>query len=215
MIDGIIRILANEINPCVRVCAIDSTALRSSRNDREAKVGMSVVLGKYKGYKLHMIASVTDKIIVPIAYEVTSANEHDSKVLELLYEAKIFEPTYIVADAAYDTKEWFLKARELGMKLVAGVNMRRSKRVEDFRDNERYENAVFLSSPIGKSIYKKRVRIEQLFSRLKGMYHLENSRLYGYKRYAHHVRWVILSYLIDVCLEKDDPTYSFRYPWNK
>ncbi|NFO99279.1 hypothetical protein FDC62_14215, partial [Clostridium botulinum] len=37
----------------------------------------------------------------------------------------------------------------------------------------------------------------QLFSILKGLYNLENPRLYGQKRYERHVKWVLLSYLID------------------
>ena len=43
------------INPQTRICAIDGTALRSSKYDSEAKCGKGTRLGKYKGYKLHCI----------------------------------------------------------------------------------------------------------------------------------------------------------------
>ena len=63
--------------------------MRSSRGDKEAEVGVCVSLGFYNGYKLHVLATVEDEVI-PIVWWLTRANIHDSKVVELLYEAKIF-----------------------------------------------------------------------------------------------------------------------------
>src|SRR3712207_7915221 len=40
----------------------------------------------------------------------------------------------------------------------------------------RSKNALFIQSPIGKNLYKNRLKIEQLFSILKGLYNLENPR---------------------------------------
>ena len=56
--------------------------------------------------------------------------------------------------------------------------MRKAKSIKSFT-TERYENALFIQSPIGKRLYKNRLKIEQLFSILKGLYNLENPRLYG------------------------------------
>lgn len=71
---------------------------------------------------------------------------------------------FLMTDTAYDTKERFLKTQELGIRLVAEMNMRRNRRVENFRDNERYENAVFLSSRL-KNLQK--VNIIHLITRLR------------------------------------------------
>ena len=63
--------------------------MRSLRGDKEAGTGVCISLGFYNGYKLHVIATVEDEVI-PIAWWLTRANVHDSRVVELLYEAKIF-----------------------------------------------------------------------------------------------------------------------------
>lgn len=94
------------INPETRLCAIDGTALRSSKYYSEAKYGKGTRLGYYKGYKLHCIATVTD-IIIPLVFDLTTANVYDNQVLDLLYEAKTYNPFLILADAAYDDKKWF------------------------------------------------------------------------------------------------------------
>ena len=103
---GIYAMFVELINPETRLCAIDGTALRSSKYDSEAKYGKGTRLGYYKGYKLHCIATVTD-IIIPLVFDLTTANVYDNQVLDLLYEAKTYNPFLILADAAYDDKKWF------------------------------------------------------------------------------------------------------------
>ncbi len=85
---GIYAMFVELIDPETRLCAIDETALRSSKYDSEAKSGKGTRLGYYKGYKLHCIATVTD-IIIPLVFDLTIANVYDNQVFELLYEAKI------------------------------------------------------------------------------------------------------------------------------
>ncbi|WP_278281539.1 hypothetical protein [Clostridium saccharobutylicum] len=67
---------------------MDGTALRSSKYDSEAKSGKGTRLGYYKGYKLHCIAAVS-AIIIPLFFDLTTANVYDNQVSDLLYEAKI------------------------------------------------------------------------------------------------------------------------------
>lgn len=86
--------------------------------------------------------------------------------------------------------------------------MRKAKSIESFTD-KRYENALFLQSPIGLKLYKNRLKIEQLFSVLKGLYNLENLRFYGPARYERHIKWVLLSYLVDE-FNKQDLCSSFQ-----
>ena len=194
------------------MCAIDGTALRSSKYDSEAKSGKGTRLGYFKGYKLHCIATVSDTII-PLVFDLTTANVYDNQLSDLLYEAKIYNPFLILADAAYDSVEWFEIASDLKFNLLTDINMRKAKSIESFAV-KRYENALFMQSPIGLKLYKNRLKIEQLFSVLKGLYNLENPRLYGQARYERHIKWVLLAYLVDEFNKKQQGIKSRKYPWN-
>ena len=209
---GIYAMFVELIDPETRLCAIDGTALRSSKYDSEAKSGKGTRLGYFKGYKFHCIATVTD-IIIPLVFDLTTANVYDNQVSNLLYEAKIYNPFLILADAAYDSSEWFEIASDLEFNLLTDINMHKAKSIESFAD-KRYENALFMQSPIGLKLYKNRLKIEQLFSVLKGLYNLENPRLYGQARYERHIKWVLLAYLIDEFNKKQEGINSRKYPWN-
>ncbi|UBK25609.1 transposase [Clostridium perfringens] len=209
---GVYAMLVELISPETRLCAIDGTALRSSKYDSEAKSGKGTRLGYFIGYKLHCIAAVTD-IIIPLVFNVTTPNVYDNQVSDLLYEAKIYNPFLILADAAYDSVKWLEIASDLKFNLLTDINMRKAKRLESFTD-KRYENALFIQSPIGLKLYKNRLKIEQLFSTLKGLYNLENPRLYGQARYERHIKWVLLAYLVDEFNKKQQGIKSRKYPWN-
>lgn len=209
---GVYAMLVELISPETRLCAIDGTALRSSKYDSEAKSGKGTRLGYFIGYKLHCIAAVTD-IIIPLVFNVTTPNVYDNQVSDLLYEAKIYNPFLILADAAYDSVKWLEIASDLKFNLLTDINMRKAKSLESFTD-KRYENALFIQSPIGLKLYKNRLKIEQLFSTLKGLYNLENPRLYGQARYERHIKWVLLAYLVDDFNKKQQGIKSRKYPWN-
>ena len=209
---GVYAMLVELISPETRLCAIDGTALRSSKYDSEAKSGKGTRLGYFIGYKLHCIAAVTD-IIIPLVFNVTTANVYDNQVSDLLYEAKIYNPFLILADAAYDSVKWLEIASDLKFNLLTDINMRKAKSLESFTD-KRYENALFIQSPIGLKLYKNRLKIQQLFSTLKGLYNLENPRLYGQARYERHIKWVLLAYLVDDFNKKQQGIKSRKYPWN-
>ncbi len=211
---GLYNMVIFLINPSLRLCAIDSTALRSSRYDREARYGKGTRVGNYKGYKLHCAAAVDD-YVVPLVFELTTANVYDNQLVELLYEVKIFNPFLTLADAAYDDENWFATAKSLDLHLLTDINMRRAESIESFTSQERYENAVHMESPIGQKHYKKRISIEQLFSILKGLYNLENPRLYGMRRYQRHIRWVLFTYLVDEAIKKQQGIFNRKYPWNR
>ncbi|WAM34968.1 ISNCY family transposase [Caldicellulosiruptor morganii] len=213
-IEAIARILVREIDPETRVCAIDSTPLRSSRGDREAGVGRCVSLGFYNGYKLHVLATVEDEVI-PIVWWLTCANIHDSKAVELLYEAKIFGPDVILADAGYDCTKWFDVADRLGIKFVAGINKRNIKDFNNVKNILRAQNIEFLRSKEGQRVYKQRIKIERLFGKLKGEYNLEQVRLRGFRTYKRHVDWIMVTYLIELYIQKNENCkFSFKYAWN-
>ena len=81
--------LIEYINLNTRICAIDGTVLRSSKFDRDARKGKDTRFGFYTGYKLSCIASVTD-IIIPLVFDITTANVYDNQLSTLIYEGKIY-----------------------------------------------------------------------------------------------------------------------------
>ncbi|WP_238861436.1 transposase [Clostridium sp. YIM B02569] len=103
------------------------------------------------------MVTVTDTII-HLVFNLTTANVYDNQVPDLLYEAKIYNPFLVIADAAYDSVEWFEIATKLEFSLLTDINMRGAKSIEAFTD-KRYENALFFESPIGVNIYKNRAII--------------------------------------------------------
>ncbi|MED3467175.1 transposase, partial [Bacillus thuringiensis] len=83
--------------PCV---LIDSTALRSSLYDSQAKWGKSTRYGWYKGYKAH-VCSTPEGVV--LSYAFTTANVHDSKMAPvLLQDIQSQNVLFSIADAAYD-----------------------------------------------------------------------------------------------------------------
>jgi len=103
-LDMIFKLTISELNPDTRINSIDSTALRSSKFDSEAKKGYSTRLQWYKGYKLHLICS---NDYIPLTFKITTANIYDNtyEVCEnLLKELKEYNPFILLGDADYDLK---------------------------------------------------------------------------------------------------------------
>ena len=159
----------------IRISSIDSTALRSSRFDSQAKSGKSTRLGWYKGYKLHLVTSFD---LVPLALEFTTAN-------------------------VYDSVKLFKLCEKMSINLITDINLSKAKSYSSIKNEYRVKNLLYLQSPIGQNIYKKRLSIERLFSILKMSYGLENPRLYGFNKYKSRVMWAILLYLVEKLLDKE------------
>ncbi|WP_242982168.1 MULTISPECIES: transposase [unclassified Clostridium] len=100
---------------------MDVTALRSSKYHSGAKSGKGAHLGYYEGYKLHCIVTVTNTII-SLVFNLTTANVYDNQVPDLLYEAKIYNPFLLLADAAYDSVEWFEIATKLEFNSLTDID---------------------------------------------------------------------------------------------
>ena len=77
------EILIAEIEPDIGIAIVDSTPLRSAKNDSEAKIGIHITIGFYRGYKLHLLCTGKEEVI-PLFWILTGANEHDSRQEELL-----------------------------------------------------------------------------------------------------------------------------------
>ena len=208
----IYRIFVLLLKPELRVCSIDSTPLRSSKFDSQAKKGKSTRLGWYKGYKLHLISS-SDSI--PIAFNFTTANVYDSNCKDLINELGDYDIFILLGDAAYDSIKLFKLCDKLAINLLTDINIRKGKSLNSIKNEYRIKNMLFLTSPIGEKIYRKRITIERLFAVLKQRYNLENPRLYGFNRYKSHVMWTLLVYLIEKLIDQEKGIDSLKFPWNK
>ncbi|MGL5764360.1 MAG: transposase, partial [Sarcina sp.] len=101
---GIYAMLIECINLKTRLCAIDAKALRSSRFDSEAKKGKGTRLGFFTGCKLYCMVAVIN-IIIPLVFDVTTANVYDNQPLSFLYETKRYNLFLILGDVAYDSED--------------------------------------------------------------------------------------------------------------
>ncbi|MGM0472313.1 MAG: transposase, partial [Bacillota bacterium] len=116
--DKLYKTVISLLEPETRICAIDSTPLRSSKYDSEAKFGTSTRLGNYKGYKLHLVAS---KDALPVAFKCSTANVYDNTFdycQQLMRSLGDYDPFILLGDAAYDSTKLFKLADQLGFKLL-------------------------------------------------------------------------------------------------
>ncbi|MED3934723.1 transposase, partial [Priestia megaterium] len=188
--EKVLQELNLELIPCV---LIDSTALRSSLYDSQAKWGKSTRYGWYKGYKAH-VCSTPEGVV--LSYAFTTANVHDSKMAPvLLQDIKDQNVLFSVADAAYDSQRIYEIARTCNIFAMNPINPRNG---EQNKSTHRRVLSHFIQTIFGKQLMKERRKIEQQFSKLKDK-GLEQPRWYGQNRYLLHVQLVFLIHNI-ACL---------------
>ncbi|MED2638524.1 transposase, partial [Bacillus thuringiensis] len=181
--EKVLQELNLELIPCV---LIDSTALRSSLYDSQAKWGKSTRYGWYKGYKAH-VCSTPEGVV--LSYAFTTANVHDSKMAPvLLQDIKDQNVLFSVADAAYDSQRIYEIARTCNIFAMNPINPRNG---EQNKSTHRRVLSHFIQTIFGKQLMKERRKIEQQFSKLKDK-GLEQPRWYGQNRYLLHVQLVFL-----------------------
>jgi len=57
------EILIAEIEPDISIAIVDSTPLRSAKNDSEAKIDIHITIGFFRGYKLHLLCAGKEEVI--------------------------------------------------------------------------------------------------------------------------------------------------------
>lgn len=201
-----------QIDPKTRVCYWDSTALRSSRYDQDAEKSKGTRLGWYYGYKLHIIVS---EDWIPLNWDIAPAGFYDNRFPELLHGLNAHDVFFLLADAAYDDQKLFARSDQLGIHLVTQVNMRNASSSEGFTNERRRQNAYYVKHGLGKKLLAQRNGIERFFSVLKSRYGVEQTRLFGLSRYARHVHWVIMVYLLDHLVDKSFGFHTRKAPWNR
>jgi hypothetical protein len=146
------RYLLEVLNPwqeCGPAAAIDSTVLRAKggvwhKKDREAGVVPHSSIdteahwtksgwhGWVYGWKLHLIATV-GSVWIPLAAELTSANEADNERALALLDHLGVQVRYLLGDTHYNDPEVRLKCEEAGRVLIAprrGTKKRSDEGVE-------------------------------------------------------------------------------------
>ncbi|HFJ9465847.1 transposase [Bacillus sp. FSL L8-0199] len=172
-----------ELIPCV---LIDSTALRSSLYDSQAKWRKSTRYGWYKGYKAH-VCSTPEGVV--LSYAFTTANVHDSKMAPvLLRDIQNQHVLFSIADAAYDSQRIYEIARTCNIFDMNPINPING---EQNKSTHRRILSHFILIILGKQLMKERGKIEQQFSKHKDK-GLEPPRWYGQNRYLLHVQLVFL-----------------------
>ena len=161
------------------ITAVDSTLLKAKGSawhkssmkkgivpcsgiDTDARRGYSHTKGWIFGYKLHLTCT-TDKIIVPLTADVTTANVPDNRMYIPLTSSSLFSLPYVlymIADPGYDDKKLYeYSKKELGIDLVCPVERYKST------PKERLELVCFYKSVLGQAIYnRRRISIEPLIS---------------------------------------------------
>jgi transposase len=155
--------------------ALDSTTLKAWSNGGKAKksdpdAGWSIKKGTQGvreftyGYKLHLLVDCEYEL--PIAAHVSAGNVHDAKrASNVLSEAQFtmhgkFRPKFIMADKGYSGKPIQDLVRHYWAKPIIDVNAaheRLARRTEKKR-----------ATPEWKALYRQRIAVERVNSRLKG-----------------------------------------------
>jgi hypothetical protein len=177
-----------------KVVIIDSTALRSSLYDSQARWGVSTRYSWFKGYKLHLCTTAEGVIL---SHVFTTANRNDAAVaLELFPSLKEGEIEFALGDAAYDSEKVRQMAEQTGIFFVSPINPRNSDKRKDAYGRV---IRVFLKTEFGKWLFHFRNTIEQTFNQLKND-GLEQPRWYGFHRYLLHVQLCILMHNFEFLL---------------
>jgi IS5 family transposase len=159
------------------------------------------------GYKLHLACDAETEL--PIVFDVTSGNVHDSKMFPILLRRVVelgFHPEWIIADSAYDSDENRQLAASNGIVAVIPQN-RRNRKTQTEEPSREWQ-----------AIYSQRTSVERVFSRLKEELALKDIRVRSQWRVTVHIAISLLSMMVVAlaAIETDHSTEmtkinSFRF----
>jgi len=165
--------------------AQDGSILEGNLDDPEAGWGWDHIEEKHVyGYKIHTI--VDTKTELPITFNITKANVHDSKEFQTLYpKTKNFKtrfPTrFYTGDKAFDTHK--IRMTLLNDEVTPIIKASKT------RIEPKYPT-WFLEK------YKERVAVERFFSRLKDYLDLKKLGIYGKKNVILYTYLICIGMLI-------------------
>ena len=171
--------------------------------DSDAKWGFSETRDWVFGYKLHLTSTVINqsKTLVPLAWETTSANYHDSKLFIPLMEKTITvgilshrRVRYSLGDKGYDINKNYYFCHDRRFRLITPV--RRFKKRREISLKEKCKQ--FVDSPRGKMIYQRRADNERLYAQLKDLFLIDPLPITGFEKVKSYLSITCLSYLLGV-----------------
>jgi hypothetical protein len=203
IVDQAVEVLVTKGRIKGETLALDSTFIKaySRRNldkrtgysDPESRIGRAVK-AKDLGYRLHLAVDVKSEL--PVAMIVVSANENEKKHSINLFRkaSEHIEPAKLLADSQYSAANLRDAALECGALPVIPYPKNQSKGV---RGLLRIDRKFRSHGPQRfKSVYKKRVAIERVFSRLKNLASLTQHNLRGLAKITFHSQLCVLIMLL-------------------
>lgn len=190
----VIQVLVRYRVISLRITAIDSSLLEASgkpaqkRNptlkssDPDAAWGWSASRDWIFGYKLHITTTVLVKkktrirqTLVPLAWEISAANHHDTHYLIPLLDRAVEIASechrkirQALADKGYDSQENYRGCKQRNCRLIAPPREMRTRTGKPVKLS-RMKRAVtrFLKTKKGKQLYYRRADAERLLGHLK------------------------------------------------
>ena len=171
--------------------------------DKDARWGWSETRDWVFGYKLHLTSTVIlpGKTLVPLTWDTTGANYHDSKLFIPLMEKVSFleaksarKIRYSLGDKGYDINKNYYFCHDHGFRLITPV--RRFKNCKEIALKERCKK--FVESIKGKSIYQRRADNERLYAQFKDLFLIDPLPVTGLSHVKSYLSVVNLAYLLGI-----------------
>lgn len=175
--------------------------------DSDAKWGWSETRDWVFGYKLHSTSTVLLKrkgklkTLVPLSWQVTTANFHDSNFyIPLMKRAKeLADKTkrkiYLsLADKGYDLNRNYIFAKSNDFRLITPVRRFKKRKIHPLKE----ESKKFYDSKKGRKIYWRRADSERLFAQLKDLFLIDPLPVVGREKVTSYLSVVNFSYLLGI-----------------
>jgi hypothetical protein len=199
IVDQAIKTLVKKRRIKGEVLAMDSTFIkahsrrsldnRTGYSDPESRVGRAVK-ARDLGYRLHLVVDARSEL--PIAMTVAPANENEKKhSLKLFEKASVrVKPKRLVADPQYSSQNLRDAALKQGTVPVIPYPRNQQKGVKGIL---RIDRKFKSHGPQQlRRVYRKRVAVERVFSRLKNLAGLTQHNLRGLAKITFHAQLCLL-----------------------
>lgn len=184
--------------------------LRIKPSDPDAKWGWSKSKNWVFGYKLHFTSTVLIKdngqTLVPLGWEVSSANHHDTKFfLLLMVKTKSLADAcqrrikYSLADKGYDYEANYQGCKKAGFRLITPVREMKTREGKPVRLSRIKRSVLrFLKTKEGRRLYYRRADTERLIGHLKDLFLIDPLPVMRLTNVKPYLALVNLAYLLAV-----------------
>lgn len=171
--------------------------------DKDAMWGWSESRQFVFGYKIHLTSTVLigGKTLIPLSWNVTAANVHDSKqFIPLMIKTygltkSLKRRIYLsLGDKGYDQKINYSWCNTNKMKLVTPVRRFTKQAISKIKT----WSMRFVESIKGKLLYRRRSDNERLFSQIKDIFLIDPLPIVGIEAVSSYLSVVCLSYLLGI-----------------